>query len=96
MACSDPATPAAWSVYIVECADGSLYTGIALRLPERIAQHNRGTGARYTRSRLPVRLVYHESCPDKSSALKRELAIKALPRAQKALLVLSQGSSEPC
>ena len=93
MACSDPATPAAWSVYIVECADGSLYTGIALRLPERIAQHNRGTGARYTRSRLPVRLVYHESCPDKSSALKRELAIKALPRAQKSLLLQSQGKN---
>lgn len=96
MACSEAVAMPAWSVYIVECADGSLYTGIALRLSQRIEQHNRGTGARYTRSRLPVTLVYHESCPDKSSALKRELAIKALPRAQKCLLVQSQGNNASC
>lgn len=93
---AQPVPASTWSVYIVECADGSLYTGIALRLEQRIAHHNSGKGARYTRSRLPVQLVYHETCPDKSSALKRELAIKALPRAQKSLLVQSQRKNHPC
>lgn len=86
MACSD----GSWQVYMLQCADGSLYTGIALQLQRRIEQHNSGKGARYTRGRGPVLLVYQESCSDKSAALKRELVIKALPRDKKLLLVASQ------
>lgn len=86
MACSD----STWQVYMLQCADGSLYTGIALQLQRRIEQHNSGKGARYTRGRGPVLLVYQESCSDKSAALKRELAIKALSRDKKLLLVASQ------
>lgn len=86
MACSD----SAWQVYMLQCADGSLYTGIALQLQRRIEQHNSGKGARYTRGRGPVLLVYQERCCDKSAALKRELAIKALSRDKKLLLVASQ------
>lgn len=86
MACSDRT----WQVYMLQCADGSLYTGIALQLQRRIEQHNSGKGARYTRGRGPVLLVYQESCSDKSAALKRELAIKALPRDKKLLLAASQ------
>ena len=72
-----------WFVYMVRCADGSLYTGIAKDVARRFKQHNSGTASRYTRSRLPVELVYHEAQPDQSSALKREAAIKALSRDQK-------------
>jgi predicted GIY-YIG superfamily endonuclease len=69
-----------WFVYIVRCADGSLYTGIAKDVARRCQQHNDGTASKYTRSRLPVELVYHEAHPGQSSALKRELAIKAMDR----------------
>ena len=83
------AEDAPWSVYILRCADGSLYTGVSNNLARRFAQHNDGTASRYTRSRLPVALVYHESQPDHSVALKRELAIKALSRAVKGTLILA-------
>ena len=76
-------------VYIVRCGDDSLYTGWTTDVPERINAHNSGHGAKYTRSRLPVTLVYHELCADKSSALKRERAIKALSREQKLALICS-------
>ena len=76
----------AWHIYLVQCADGSLYTGIARDLQERLAAHNAGTGAKYTRSRLPVALVYSETVADRSTALRREYAIKQLSRAQKAQL----------
>ena len=76
-----------WFVYILRCADGSLYTGITNDLPRRLAQHNAGTASRYTRSRLPVALVYQEVQPNKSIALKRELVIKALYRQDKEALV---------
>ncbi|MCC9604735.1 UV DNA damage repair endonuclease UvsE [Blastopirellula sp. JC733] len=76
-----------WSAYIVQCADGSYYTGVTNELSQRIATHNAGKGAKYTRSRLPVELVYHESLPNKSAALKRELAIKGLSRSAKANLI---------
>jgi predicted GIY-YIG superfamily endonuclease len=72
-----------WFVYLVRCADGSLYTGIAKDVARRFKQHNNGTASRYTRSRLPVELVYHEAQPDQSSALKREAAIKAMDRREK-------------
>jgi putative endonuclease len=75
-----------WYVYIVRCADRTLYTGVAKDVPARVAVHNEGRGAKYTRARLPVRLVYSEEAPDRGAALKREHAIKALPRAAKRAL----------
>ena len=77
----------AWSVYIVSCADGSLYTGISCDVPRRVAVHNSGRGAKYTRSRLPVRLVYQEDLDDRSSALKREAEIKRMGSNDKQRLV---------
>lgn len=77
-----------WFVYLLRCGDASLYTGIAKDVSRRCQQHNAGTASRYTRSRRPVRLIYQEVCHDQSSALKREAAIKALPRRQKELLAL--------
>ena len=73
--------------YIVECADGSYYTGWTTDPERRVREHNRGRGARYTRSRRPVRLVYMEEQPDRSSAMKRERAIQALTREQKHQLI---------
>jgi predicted GIY-YIG superfamily endonuclease len=69
-----------WFVYMVRCADGSLYTGIARDVARRCRQHNRGRASRYTRSRLPVEVVYQEAHPSRGSALKREAAIKAMDR----------------
>lgn len=74
-------------VYILTCSDGTLYTGWTTDLAERLAAHQAGRGARYTRTRLPVKLVYQETCPDRSSAMKRERAIKELTRAQKLALL---------
>ena len=74
-------------VYIVQCADGNLYTGWTTDLENRIAAHNAGTGAKYTRGRGPVDLVYFEECLDMSQALKREHAIKKLPRNKKLKLM---------
>jgi putative endonuclease len=76
----------AWFVYIVRCRDGSLYTGISNDVAARVAVHNRGRGARYTRGRGPVTLVYVERRRSRSTALRREAAIKALPRAEKGAL----------
>ncbi len=76
-----------WFVYIVECADQSLYTGIARDIDKRIAKHNEGTGAKYTRSRLPVTLIYREQQANRSAALKREALIKRLTRTQKIELI---------
>jgi putative endonuclease len=76
-----------WFVYLVRCGDGSLYTGIATDVESRVSVHNDGRGARYTRSRRPVTLVYVERRRSRSSALKRELAIKALARVEKLALI---------
>jgi putative endonuclease len=76
-----------WFVYMVECADGSLYTGIARDLEQRIATHNKGKGARYTRSRLPVRLVWSETARDRSAASQREAQIKSMGRNAKLALI---------
>ena len=73
-------------VYMLECRDGSLYTGWTVDLAARVAAHNDGTGARYTRSRRPVRVVYWEEVPDRSAALRREAALRRLPRATKLAL----------
>ena len=77
----------AWTVYILECGDGSLYTGITNDVDRRIAAHDRGAASRYTRSRRPVRLVYTESADDRSAALKREAEIKGLDRSSKLELI---------
>lgn len=74
-------------VYILQCRDGTFYTGITTDVARRLATHNSGKGAKYTRSRLPVRLVYQETQPDKSAALKREIAVKKLTRAQKLRMI---------
>jgi predicted GIY-YIG superfamily endonuclease len=84
-----------WTVYIVRCADSSLYTGIAKNVARRIKQHNAGRGAKYTRSRLPVELVYSESADTRETALRREIEIKRLKRGEKLKLIASlkdQGS----
>jgi len=87
--------PSQWRVYIVACADGTLYTGITNDLHRRLAEHNHGlAGAKYTRSRRPVRLVYFEEVSDRSAAAKREYAIKQLSSAQKVALVGSGGVGE--
>lgn len=74
-------------VYILECSDGTYYTGWTNHVEKRLAAHNSGTGARYTRGRLPVKLVYFEELPDKQAAQRREAAIKKLNRRKKALLM---------
>lgn len=78
--------PVNW-VYILECKGGSLYTGWTTDLAARLRAHQSGRGAKYTRSRRPVRLVYAEECADKSAALRREAAVKALTRTQKLALI---------
>jgi len=77
-------------VYIVQCADKTYYTGWTVDIKQRIKEHNSGKGAKYTRARLPVRLVYQEKINEKSAALKREMEIKRLSRVQKAQLIKSK------
>lgn len=77
-------------VYIVQCHDGSLYTGWTTDVEKRVASHNAGTGAKYTKARRPVTLVYYEALDSKSEALKREAAIKKLSRTEKLELIKSQ------
>jgi putative endonuclease len=74
-------------VYVLECADGSLYTGLTTDPERRVREHNSGKASKYTRSKLPVKLVYCETVDDKSQALKREYAIKQLPRNEKLELI---------
>lgn len=79
-----------WFVYMVECADGSLYTGITTDLARRLREHNSGAtnaGAKYTRAKQPVTLVYHEPVDSRSAATRRELAIKSLKRNDKLKLL---------
>jgi putative endonuclease len=78
---------AQWHVYILRCADQTLYTGIATDVDARVLKHNTGKGAKYTRGRLPVTLVYQENLASHSDALKREHAIKRLPLATKRRLL---------
>ena len=77
-------------VYILRCGDGTLYTGCTNDLPRRLRAHQSGRGAKYTRSRLPVALVWQEAQPDKSAALRRERQIKALSRAEKLQLIAGE------
>jgi len=82
-------------VYILRCADGTLYTGWTNDLDRRLAAHSAGSGAKYTRVRLPVELVYTEALPTREEAMSREWHIKRLPRGKKLELIKNQGSGSP-
>jgi putative endonuclease len=79
-----------WRVYILRCADGSLYTGIAKDVRARVKQHSEGRGATYTRTRLPVKLLYQQEGLTRSEALVREAQIKAMPRSKKEEIIFSE------
>lgn len=83
---------AQWHCYLLECADGTLYTGITNDLEKRLAAHNNGTASKYTRSRLPVQLVYAEPHADRAAASRREMAVKRLPRTAKLALLRCNSS----
>lgn len=89
MPLDDPAAKPDWCVYLVRCADGSLYAGVTTDPERRLRQHNGELvgGARYTRARRPVRLVYQERCADRSAACRREAEIKSYSRRQKQSLL---------
>ncbi|MCI8552642.1 MAG: GIY-YIG nuclease family protein [Lawsonibacter sp.] len=76
-----------WYVYILRCGDGTLYTGVTSDIPRRLAAHRAGKGAKYTRGRGPLELVYQEKLPGKSAALRREYRIKRLTRQEKEHLI---------
>jgi len=80
--------------YILKCSDGSLYTGWTNHLEERVLAHNEGRGAKYTRSRRPVELVYYECSETKEEAMRLEYAIKQLNRRQKLRLIAQHGETE--
>ena len=81
-----------WYVYVLRCGDGTLYTGTTDDVARRLAAHRAGKGAKYTRGRVPLELLYTEQCPDRSAALRREYAIKQLSREEKLHLI---GNTEP-
>ena len=85
-----------WFFYLARCADDSIYAGICKNLRDREAKHNEGTGAKYTRSRRPVRIVYSESFPSQSAALRREAQVKRWRRSKKQSLVMSATSEASC
>lgn len=78
-----------WQLYILRCGDGTLYTGIAVDAERRLRQHQSGKGAKYTRGRGPLEMVYLERCTDHPQALRRELEVKRLTRAEKEALIAS-------
>jgi len=79
-----------WYLYILRCGDGSLYTGITTDVQRRLEEHRSGKGAKYTRGRGPLELVYTEPCVDYSHALKREYAVKGLARGEKLKMIASE------
>ena len=83
-------TEGSWSVYILRCADGTLYTGIAPDVEKRLQKHNEGKGAKYTKGRRPVELVYYEEYEDKHSAMRRDWEIKQLARKEKEKMIYEQ------
>ena len=85
-----------WYLYILRCGDGTFYTGITTDVEKRLEQHRSGRGAKYTRGRAPLELVYQEVCGDHSCALKREYAVKALKRQQKQELIMGQKIISQC
>ena len=76
-----------WFLYMLRCSDNSLYTGIAKDIEKRFQMHSKGKGARYTRTRLPLKLVYQKQCKSRTEALIRECVVKSLPKAKKILLI---------
>jgi putative endonuclease len=82
-----------WFLYILKCNDGSFYTGITKDIERRFKVHNQGKAAKYTRARLPVELLYREKCKNRTAALVRECAVKALPRKKKEEIVKFKVSS---
>lgn len=76
-----------WVCYLLRCADDTFYCGITNDMEKRLSAHNAGEGAKYTRGRIPVSVVYRESCADKSAALKREIQVKRLSRGAKQALL---------
>lgn len=89
---ADPSN--AW-VYILRCSDGSLYTGFTTDLSARMAKHQAGQASKYTRSRLPVKLVFTEACDSRSEAMSREKRIKAMPRSRKLALIRADRDDRP-
>ncbi len=80
-----------WWVYILRCGDGTLYTGSTDDVERRLEAHRAGKGAKYTRGRGPLELVYSEGCPDRSAALRRECAVKRLTRQEKLRMIAERG-----
>ena len=85
-----------YQVYMLRCGDGTLYTGSTNDLSRRLQAHQTGRGAKYTRSRLPVELVYQEPAADRSAALRREAAIKRMSRAEKLAMAEAWRPAEQC
>lgn len=81
-----------WFIYIARCADHTLYTGITDNLDKRLAAHNAGKGAKYTRGRTPIEFIYSEGCEDRSAASKREAELKKLSKTQKLRLINTRQS----
>ncbi|MBK9072476.1 MAG: GIY-YIG nuclease family protein [Myxococcales bacterium] len=92
MAKPAPSAPI-YFVYLLRCADKTLYTGIARDVAKRLAEHNAGKGAKYTRGRGPLRLLATAACADRASAQRLEAAVKAQPRAQKLAFLRAQGAA---
>ena len=86
----DLGTYMSWYVYIIECKDGKLYTGITNNLERRIRDHNSGSASRFTKYRAPVELLYSEDCLTRQEALRREAQIKKLPRPKKLALIATK------
>ena len=80
----------AWYLYILQCVDGSFYTGVTKDMENRLKKHNAGKASRYTRTRRPVKLIYHETCANRTRALVRECAVKSLSREKKEKLVVAK------
>ncbi|SHM17936.1 putative endonuclease [Nitrosospira sp. Nsp11] len=87
-----------WNVYMVRCSDGSLYTGIALNVAQRVDEHNTNDvlAAKYTRPRRPVMLVYQEQCDTRSAASKREYEIKQMDKKEKLMLIMADPANTCC
>lgn len=95
MAAASSTALSPWWIYLLECEDGSLYTGIAKDISARFQLHMQGRGAKYTKQHKPVRVVYQEGAADRSTALKREYALKKLTRTQKLALCAAASMTEP-
>ena len=82
---------AAWLLYVLKCRDNTLYTGITTDVSRRVEQHNSGSASHYTRSRIPVKLIFSEPCRGRSQALKKEYAMKQLSRKEKEEYIRDRG-----